>query len=81
MKNKGVALVGGIIEGKPIAMCAITNDLVSNINANEVIKEVGIAMGGGGGGKPYLATAGGKDKNKLKQSINVGKEFILGRIS
>ena len=37
-------------------------------------------MNGGGGGKPHLATAGGKDANKLMESIDIGKKYVLERI-
>ena len=33
-------------------------------------------MGGGGGGKPHMATAGGKDNSRLESSINQTKELI-----
>ena len=39
-------------------------------------------MGGGGGGKPHLATAGGKDldslKNALSKSFEIIDDFIKG---
>jgi alanyl-tRNA synthetase len=37
-------------------------------------------MGGGGGGKPHLATAGGKDVSKLKEALQSGKKLIIKKI-
>jgi len=34
-------------------------------------------MGGGGGGKPHLATAGGKDISKLHEALASGKKLII----
>jgi alanyl-tRNA synthetase len=34
-------------------------------------------MGGGGGGKPHLATAGGKDISKLDAALESGKKLII----
>jgi alanyl-tRNA synthetase len=33
-------------------------------------------MGGGGGGRPHLATAGGKDKSKLKDALKKAEKII-----
>ena len=45
---------------------------------------IGASMGGGGGGKPHLATAGGKDldslKNALSKSFEIIDDFIKGQV-
>ena len=57
-------------------MCSITDDLISIINAIDIIKEVGKIMGGEGGGKPHLATAGGNDVYCLLDALIHGKKVI-----
>ena len=42
----------------------------------EIAKKVGGFMGGGGGGKPHLATAGGKHNDSLDQAINKTRDLI-----
>ena len=75
-KTKGAALIGTIQKGKPMVMCAVTDDLISQIQAGNVVKEMGGVMGGGGGGKPHLATAGGKDVHLLQEALEHGKNII-----
>lgn len=45
-------------------------------HAGKVISEVAKAMGGGGGGKPESAQAGGKDPNKAEEAMAKVKEFF-----
>ena len=75
-KTKGAALIGTIQKGKPMVMCAVTDDLISQIQAGTVVKEMGGVMGGGGGGKPHLATAGGNDIHLLQDALEHGKSLI-----
>ena len=75
-KADGIALIGTIQNDKPMIMCAVTDDLTDKIEAGKIVQEVGILMGGGGGGKPHIATAGGKDIDCLNSALEKGKELI-----
>ena len=75
-KFRGVSLIGTIQRGKPMIMCAVTDDLIPKIHAGKIMKEIGQIMGGGGGGKPHIATAGGSDVKLLKDALDFGKNFI-----
>ena len=79
-KNNGVALIGTEISGKPMVMCAVSDNLIAKVKAGEIVRSVGQVMGGGGGGKPHLATAGGKDISKLKEALQSGKKLIIKKI-
>ena len=61
-------------------MCAVSDNLIAKVKAGEIVRSVGQAMGGGGGGKPHLATAGGKDISKLKEALQSGKKLIIKKI-
>jgi len=76
MKQGGILLVGTVQNQKPMVMCAVTDDLISTVKAVEIVKELGIIMGGGGGGKSHFATAGGKEINSLDRALQKGKKMI-----
>ena len=79
--NSGIGILGTIIEQKPQVVIIVTKDLIkNNILAGAIAKEIGKTMGGGGGGKPYLATSGGKNPGKLKSAIESGKVFAKSLI-
>jgi len=48
----------------------VTNDLTRKIHAGNLIKEVARITGGGGGGRPDMAQAGGTDASKLDEALN-----------
>ena len=58
-------------------MVVVSADLVKKeLNAGKLAKEIGSFMGGGGGGKPHLATAGGKDSNTINEAMKKTEELI-----
>jgi alanyl-tRNA synthetase len=66
-----VAVLASEKEGKPILIAAITEDLVKRgLHAGKLIQQVAQVVGGGGGGRPTLAQAGGKDPSKLSEALD-----------
>jgi alanyl-tRNA synthetase len=66
----GVAVLASAIEGRPVIIAAVTDDLVKRgLHAGELVKHVAAPLGGGGGGKPTLAQAGGKDASQLEAAL------------
>ena len=73
----GVALLASDQDGKPILIAAITDDLVQRgLNAGKLVKQVAGVVGGGGGGRPTLAQAGGKDASKLSEALDQVAVYI-----
>ncbi|MGD8903456.1 MAG: DHHA1 domain-containing protein, partial [Anaerolineae bacterium] len=66
-----VAIVlGAVIGEKPSFVAAVTPDLVEKgLKAGTVIKRVARVVGGGGGGRPTLAQAGGRDPRRLDEAL------------
>ncbi len=75
--KSAVIVLGTVYDGKPGFVAMVTPDLVSRgINAGDIVKQVAGVTGGGGGGKPNMAQAGGKDKNKLDDALGIVKQLI-----
>lgn len=77
VKEKGVVVLGGVVDDKPSVLVALTDDLVkSGLKAGDLIKPIAAVIGGGGGGRPNLAQAGGKDASQLPQALQKARELL-----
>jgi alanyl-tRNA synthetase len=66
----GVCVVGSVVEGKPVIIASVSDDLVKQgLHAGNLIKQVAAVVGGSGGGRPNLAQAGGKDAARLPDAL------------
>ncbi len=79
-RNKlgSVAVVlGAVINGKPNFVAAVTPDLVERgLRAGDLVKKVARAVGGGGGGRPTLAQAGGRDPDRLDEALDLVPRIV-----
>lgn len=79
LRNKlksGVVVLASENQQKVNMVAAATKDLVSRgVHAGNLIREVAKVTGGGGGGRPDMAQAGGKDPSKISQAL--GKVKVL----
>ena len=78
-KEKSVIVLASSdqVEGKVYLMAAITDDLISGgLKAGALVSELGKIVGGGGGGQPNLATAGGRHPEKIKDAFEAATEWI-----
>ncbi|MDY6911494.1 MAG: alanine--tRNA ligase [Chloroflexota bacterium] len=76
--GSAVIVLGAIIDGNPRFLAMVTPDLVSKgIHAGKIVKQVAQVTGGGGGGKPEMAQAGGKDKSKIDEALRLVPNLIL----
>ena len=72
-----VVLFATVNEGKLNFVCAVSKDLVEKkIAAGKIIKEIAKVAGGGGGGRPDMATAGAKDLDKVEEALNKLSELL-----
>jgi alanyl-tRNA synthetase len=78
----GVAVLATTQNGQPIIVAAVTEDLVARgLHAGELVKSVAEVVGGGGGGKPTLAQAGGKDASKLPEALAQVPAWVQAHLS
>jgi alanyl-tRNA synthetase len=67
-----VIVLGAVISDRPNFVAAITPDLVERgLKAGDLIKRVARVVGGGGGGRPTLAEAGGRDPDRMDDALAV----------
>ena len=76
-KSYGILLAtGNVDEAKVTIVAAVSDDLVSKgLKAGDWVREVAKITGGGGGGKPQMAQAGGKDPTKIGEALDVARAF------
>ena len=76
--GSGVGLLASVIDDKVQLVCIVTDDLVAakKIEAGKVVGTIAKLLGGGGGGRPHMATAGGKDISKLDEALAQTKSIV-----
>ncbi len=67
--GSGVAVLGGVIEGKAALIALVSKDLTGRIKAGELVNRVAQVVGGKGGGRPDMAQAGGPMADKIGDAI------------
>lgn len=68
--GSGVVVLGALVGEKPQILAVVTPDLVKRgLHAGTMVKALAQLMGGGGGGRPDMAQAGGRDTGKLDEAL------------
>ncbi len=72
INEKLFVVIGSIYDEKPTITVLLSDDLVAEgYNATKLVREAAKEIGGGGGGQPFFAQAGGKDPSGLDKAINM----------
>jgi alanyl-tRNA synthetase len=74
--GSGIVVIGSVTEGKVLLACGVTKDLTATHKAGDIVKKTAAVCGGSGGGRPDLATAGGKDPSKLDEALKAVESFL-----
>lgn len=70
------------IDGKVSLLAAVTPDLVKRgVKAGDCVREAARLVGGGGGGRPDLAEAGGKDPSQIDAALQAGAAVFRAAMS
>lgn len=71
-------LFGSKAGGKALLTCYISKELVAskNLNAGQIVRELGKYIQGGGGGQPFFATAGGKNPEGVVKALEASRDFL-----
>jgi len=75
--KSAVIVLGTVYQDKPAFMANVSPDLVARgLHAGEIVKRVAGVTGGSGGGRADMAQAGGRDKSKLNEALEVITKFV-----
>jgi alanyl-tRNA synthetase len=79
-KASGV-IVGSVDDGRAYLVVNLDESLVGKgLDAAELVRELGRHIGGGGGGRPTLAEAGGKNPAGLRDALEAGQQAIAAAL-
>jgi alanyl-tRNA synthetase len=74
--ESGVLILGSAHDGKAGLLVAVTKDLTKRLQAGALIKQLAAMVGGGGGGRPDLAQAGGSKPEQLSEALAAAPRLI-----
>ena len=74
--TSGVVVLASEAEGKVSLVVAVTKDLTGKVQAGQVVKQIAPIVGGGGGGRPDFAEAGGKDPGKIADLLKESRVVV-----
>ena len=69
--GSGVVVLGAVVNDRPMLVAMVTRDLIEStgLNASDIARGAARVVGGGGGGRPDVAQAGGRDASKLDEAL------------
>ena len=80
--DSGVVVLGAVVNDRPTLIAMVTADLVvRGLHAGNIVKEAAQAMGGGGGGRPEMAQAGGRRPEALDDALRTAVQVIRSQAS
>jgi alanyl-tRNA synthetase len=74
--KSGVVVLASANDGKVQIVVAVTPDLTGRIKAGQIVKEIAPIVGGGGGGRPDFAEAGGKQPEKIDEMLEQSARVV-----
>ncbi|MHC4743125.1 MAG: alanine--tRNA ligase [Planctomycetota bacterium] len=78
-KAKSAVVVIGLAQGenKAMLLAGVTEDLIQKgIKAGDIVKAIAPIVNGGGGGRPQMAQAGGKDPGKIEDALAKAADIV-----
>ena len=79
--EKGIVVLAAVVDGKVNLVVKVEKSVVGmGVHAGKIIKEVAKVVGGGGGGRPDMAQAGGKQPENLPQAFEKAGEMVRAQL-
>jgi alanyl-tRNA synthetase len=79
--KSGVVVLASPSDGKVSIVVGVTPDLTKKVPAGQVVKALAPIVGGGGGGRPDFAEAGGKDASKIGEMLAASRGVVEKMLS
>jgi alanyl-tRNA synthetase len=79
--KSGVVVLAAPGDGKVSVVVGVTADLTKRVPAGQVVKQLAPIVGGGGGGRPDFAEAGGKDASKIAEMLAASRGIVEKMLS
>ncbi len=74
--GSGIICLGSAADGKVNLVASVSKDLTKRFQAGRLVQEIAKLVGGGGGGRPDLAQAGGKDPSRLDEALSAVAAWV-----
>jgi alanyl-tRNA synthetase len=74
--KRGVVVLAAETDGKVTLLVSVSKDLTDRVKAGQLVKDLAPIVGGGGGGRPDFAEAGGKDPSKIDDLLAAARAAL-----
>jgi alanyl-tRNA synthetase len=74
--GSGVVVIASDVDGKVSLVVSVSKDLTGRVQAGRLVKELAPIVGGGGGGRPDFAEAGGKDATRIDDLLAAAPKVL-----
>jgi len=79
--GSGVVVLASEVDGKVALVVSVSKDLTGRVQAGRIVKELAPIVGGGGGGRPDFAEAGGKDASKIDELLSRAPDVLASLLA
>jgi len=74
--KSGIVILGSRSKSKAVLLAAVTGDLTKQFHAGKIVNQLAAIVGGGGGGRPDMAQAGGPHPENLEKALEAAADII-----
>jgi alanyl-tRNA synthetase len=80
-RSPAAVVLGSRVDGTVHLVANFDASVAERVSAGDVVREIAPIVGGGGGGRPTMARAGGKDPSKLPDAIARARELLTAALA